>query len=103
MTSQSSERSEAKALVQLGGSHGKASEGAAVWARGDDEEGRPQANRGGFPHAALGSGDPRRVREAGHRQFQRTRKRPWSGQLLAGRLAVSASQAERARHVEAVA
>src|SRR6516225_11673217 len=100
MTSQSSERSEAKALVQVGGSHGKASEGATGSARIDDEEGRPQANRGGLPHAALGSGDPRRVLEAGVRQQRRARKRPWSGQLLAGGLAVSAGPAGHARHVE---
>src|SRR5689334_16925160 len=103
MISQRSGESEGKALVQVGGSHGKASEGATGSARNDDEEGRPQANRSGLPHAPLGSGNPRRVREAGHRQFQLARKRPWSGQLLAGGLALSAGAAELARHVEALA
>src|SRR5262249_30324296 len=55
----------AKTLVQVGGSHGKASEGATGFARGDDEEGGPQAIRGGLPHTARGGGDPRRVRKAG--------------------------------------
>src|SRR5215467_638191 len=103
MTSQSSEWSETKALVQVGGSHGKASEGATGSARELDEEGDSQAIRGGLPHAALGSGDPRCVREAWVGQQRRALKRPRSGQVLAGGLAVSAGPAGCARHVEALA
>src|SRR5215831_8944276 len=102
MTSQSSEWSETKALVQVGGSHGKASEGATGSTRHDDEEGGSQAIRGGLPHAALGGGGPRCVLEAGHRQQRRARKRPGGGQVLAGELAVPAGAAGHARHVEAL-
>src|SRR5215467_8998189 len=84
--------------------NGKTSQGTPSPARRYDQKAAPQAVRGGFPCAARGSGVPRCMLKAWHRHFrQHTRKRPWSGDVLAGWLALSAGAAGLARDEEAVA
>ena len=91
-------------LVKGVARHGKTSEGTPGFARRYDQEAAPQAIRGGFPRVARGSSVPRRMLKAWHRHFrQYARKRPWSGDVLAGWLALSAGAAGLARDVEAVA